>query len=277
VLRTLLEAGAFSPVTNDNLYYEMNMKHEHIPDVSQVGRDYYTYWWCAEFEHSLSDPEEHVWIDFSGINYLATFYVNGQAVVPFETDDLSYSGLNASEAEGQFCRVKLDVTEAVQANAGRMHRLAVLVEPPRIPGTPFLLGGGPPAFPDGNGQGGDHQIARNAATSQYVVGWDWVQPVADRNTGIWDRVTVRTTRTFALQHPWAKTSGDALSIGVDVSNVGGRPGVAASGRLRFELFDPYLGASVLTGEAAFEALDGGDTRSCLFPVLTRTRTLTPNP
>ena len=37
----------------------------------------------------------------------------------------------------------------------------------------------PPDFPgDGRqgGQGGDHQIAKTACTSQFVGGWDWVRP-----------------------------------------------------------------------------------------------------
>ena len=48
------------------------------------------------------------------------------------------------------------------------------------------------------GQGGDHFIATNV-TSQYVAGWDWIQPVRDRNTGIWDAVDLRFTGPAAMQ------------------------------------------------------------------------------
>ena len=37
------------------------------------------------------------------------------------------------------------------------------------------------------GQGGDHEIAKNAAVMQYT-GWDWVRATPDRNTGLWDLV-----------------------------------------------------------------------------------------
>ncbi len=87
-----------------------------------------------------------MWIDFHGINYLATFFVNGQRIELFDPDTVN-AGLDRTFAEGQFSRVKLDVTDAVAASVGSTHRLAVLVEPVRIPGTPVPLGG------NGTGQG----------------------------------------------------------------------------------------------------------------------------
>ena len=48
------------------------------------------------------------------------------------------------------------------------------------------------------GQGGDHMIAKDV-TAPYVEGWDWILPVPDRNTGIWDRVELSYTGPVALQ------------------------------------------------------------------------------
>ena len=64
---------------------------------------------------------------------------------------------------------------------GGTHHLAVLVHPPDHPGRV-----------EGGGQGGDHDIAKDV-TAQYVEGWDWIIPIRDRNTGIWDEVELRTT------------------------------------------------------------------------------------
>ena len=61
------------------------------------------------------------------------------------------------------------------------NRLAVIVYPPDPVGNP------------NGGQGGDGEIARNV-THQYVAGWDWIQPIRDRNTGIWDQVTIKKTK-----------------------------------------------------------------------------------
>lgn len=40
------------------------------------------------------------------------------------------------------------------------------------------------------GQGGDHLIARDV-TALFTEGWDWMQPVRDRDTGIFDSVELR--------------------------------------------------------------------------------------
>ena len=49
-----------------------------------------------------------------------------------------------------------------------------------------------------SGQGGDHDIAKDC-TAQFVEGWDWIVPVPDRNTGIWDDVDIRWTGPVLLQ------------------------------------------------------------------------------
>jgi mannosylglycoprotein endo-beta-mannosidase len=69
-----------------------------------------------------------------------------------------------------------------------MNRLAVLVYPPDPVGNP------------NGGQGGDGEIARNVS-HQYVAGWDWIQPIADRNTGIWDKVTIERTGSVRIIDP----------------------------------------------------------------------------
>lgn len=48
------------------------------------------------------------------------------------------------------------------------------------------------------GQGGDHMIAKDV-TAPFVEGWDWILPVPDRNTGLWDHVELCYTGPVALQ------------------------------------------------------------------------------
>jgi mannosylglycoprotein endo-beta-mannosidase len=36
-------------------------------------------------------------------------------------------------------------------------------------------------------------------TAPFVEGWDWILPVPDRNTGIWDHVELSYTGPVALQ------------------------------------------------------------------------------
>ena len=40
---------------------------------------------------------------------------------------------------------------------------------------------------------------------QYTPGWDWIQPVRDRNTGIWDEVSITTTGPVCLSSPYVVT------------------------------------------------------------------------
>ena len=43
-------------------------------------------------------------------------------------------------------------------------------------------------------------IAKNVS-HQYVAGWDWIQPVRDRNTGIWDKVFIEKTGVVNIKDP----------------------------------------------------------------------------
>ena len=65
---------------------------------------------------------------------------------------------------------------------------AVLVKPPDYVGKPNC------------GQGGDHEIAKNAAVMQYTAGWDWVRATPDRNTGLWDLVELEVFEAGACLH-----------------------------------------------------------------------------
>ncbi len=51
------------------------------------------------------------------------------------------------------------------------------------------------------GQGGDGTIGRNV-TMQCTAGWDWICPIRDRNTGIWDQVSVEITGAVDIRNPF---------------------------------------------------------------------------
>ncbi len=153
------------------------MNNESIPDVYNEGRDYYTYWFFTRFSAETLDSTKQVWINFRGINYRAEIYFNGKRI----SDDTH---------EGMFLRQKYNVTSLL--NRRDYNRLAVKVEPPLHPGNP------------NGGQGGDGMIGRDV-TMQFTAGWDWIQPVRDRNTGIWDEVTIEVTGDVDIQNGFART------------------------------------------------------------------------
>lgn len=165
VLTTQLENGEIP-----DPFYGMN--NEKIKDIYETGRDYYTYWFATDFEESLPTGDDQVWLTFRGINYSCEIFLNGQKV-------------NKEVYEGMFLRKTFNITSLLKKGK---NRLAVIVYPPYEVGEP------------NGGQGGDGHIARNL-THQYVAGWDWIQPIRDRNTGIWDKVYIEKTGSVNLKNP----------------------------------------------------------------------------
>ncbi len=156
-------------------FYGMN--NEKIPDIYNTGRDYYTYWFVKDFSEKTANSDEQVWLHFRGINYSCDIYLNGHK-------------LNEKTFYGMFLRQEYNITPWL-AKDGR-NRLAVIVYPPDPVGNP------------NGGQGGDGTIAKNVS-HQYVAGWDWIQPIRDRNTGIWDKVTIEKTGPVNVQNVHAIT------------------------------------------------------------------------
>nr|Q5H7P5.4 RecName: Full=Mannosylglycoprotein endo-beta-mannosidase; Short=Endo-beta-mannosidase; Contains: RecName: Full=Mannosylglycoprotein endo-beta-mannosidase 31 kDa subunit; Contains: RecName: Full=Mannosylglycoprotein endo-beta-mannosidase 28 kDa subunit; Contains: RecName: Full=Mannosylglycoprotein endo-beta-mannosidase 42 kDa subunit [Lilium longiflorum]BAD89079.2 endo-beta-mannosidase [Lilium longiflorum] len=143
-------------------FYGLN--NEGILDIYDSGREYYTFWFFKSFECKLSE-NQHVSLNFRAINYSAEVYLNGhKEILP----------------KGMFRRHSIDITDILHPDGKNM--LAVLVHPPDHPGQ----------IPPEGGQGGDHEIGKDVAT-QYVEGWDWMAPIRDRNTGIWDEVSLYTS------------------------------------------------------------------------------------
>jgi len=166
VLTTMLNNGEIP-----DPFFGMN--NEKIPDIYTVGRDYYTYWFVKDFEEVKPRGNEQVWLNFRGINYSCEIFLNGKKV-------------NSEPYKGMYIRKSFNIT-ALLATGGK-NRLAVIVYPPDEVGNP------------NGGQGGDGTIAKNVGL-QYTAGWDWIKPIRDRNTGIWDKVTIEKTGTVALKDP----------------------------------------------------------------------------
>lgn len=172
VLTTLLENKLFPTP-------EFSLNNNLIPDIHEVGNDFYTFWFVRPFRlNRLPDVGQQVWLNFRGINYKADIFLNGKR-------------LNTTTHEGMFIRKSYDITPYLKAGDAA-NLLAVIVYPPDFPGNP------------NGGQGGDGQIARNV-TMQFTPGWDWIQPVRDRNTGIWDEVSITVTGSVKVQYPYVVT------------------------------------------------------------------------
>jgi hypothetical protein len=163
-------------------FYGLN--NQQITDIYTTGRDRYTYWFVRDFRDSgaiggtnWKKAREQVWLNFRGVNYSCDIWLNGHRV-------------NEKRHYGMFLRQTYNITRWL--NRGGINRLAVIVYPPDPVGNP------------NGGQGGDGEIA-HAVANQFVAGWDWIQPVPDRNTGIWDKVETKVTRSVRIVDPQVVT------------------------------------------------------------------------
>ncbi|MBC6110705.1 glycoside hydrolase family 2 TIM barrel-domain containing protein [Pedobacter fastidiosus] len=211
-------------------FYGMN--NEKIPDIYKTGNDYYTYWFVKDFEEKAVGNEQ-VWLQFRGINYKAEIYLNGKKV-------------NQKILEGMHLRAQYNITKLLSSTG--KNRIAVIVYPPDFPGNA------------NGGQGGDGTIAKGL-TTQYTAGWDWIQPTRDRNTGIWDKVTIEKTHSIKIQNPHvvtlvpgkrlpdAKQQPATIKVSVEVENPTGKP---ISGILQYEMAGKLVKKNVTISPANTE-------------------------
>ena len=151
-------------------FYGMN--NNQVPDIYTVGSAWYTYWFAKDFKEKAPEGGGQVWLHFRGVNYGCDVFLNGHQ-------------LNATTHKGMFLSQTYNITPLLQKDGN--NRLAVIIYPPDEPGNP------------NGGQGGDGTIARNVS-HQYVAGWDWIQPIRDRNTGIWDKVFIEKTGAVNIKN-----------------------------------------------------------------------------
>ena len=169
-------------------YYGINNKIESklIPDISETGRDFYTYWFRTDFRFPQSFKGKTVWLQLDGINYRAEVWVNGNLL---------------STMNGMFIQDYIDVTDFVKI--GGKNGLAIKVYPVDVPGSakPKSWGAAGEFHNGGNGN-----IGLNT-TMLMTVGWDFtfMDGIRDRNTGIWKNISLYATGRVALRHPFVKS------------------------------------------------------------------------
>jgi mannosylglycoprotein endo-beta-mannosidase len=194
-------------------FYGMN--NEKIPDIYKTGAEYYTYWFVKEFKETPAANSGQIYLNFRGINYSCDAFLNGHK-------------LNKTAQKGMFLRFSYNITSYL-SKTGK-NKLAVLVHPPDVLGNA------------NGGQGGDGTIARNVGL-QYTAGWDWIQPVRDRNTGIWDKVIIQKTGSVKIMdtHVITVVPGNRMPEG---------PQKPALIKVEAELSNPT--ASNITGVLSYE-------------------------
>lgn len=169
-------------------YYGLNNKlsSKLIPDIAQVGREFYTYWFRTEFIVPADYKDKLVWLQVDGVNYRAEIWLNGNLV---------------STVSGMFMQDYINITDF--ARIGEKNGLAVKVYPVDIEGTNKEKLWNPMGE---NRNGGDGNIGLNT-TMLMSVGWDFTfkDGIRDRNTGIWRSISLYSTNKITLRHPFVKS------------------------------------------------------------------------
>lgn len=196
-------------LVNNKVYpeplYDENNRPEKIPE-DLCNKD----WW---YRTTVMIPEEfkdkNIWLNFYGINYSAEIWVNGRKVAPMH---------------GAFIRGIFDITK-YDVKPGKETTIAVRISPQPTKGIPseHTMGttGGP--------CGGEGRL--DGATFGCSVGWDWLSGIRDRNSGIWQKVTLSATGSGVILDPYVitdlpelpKTNVATVSIDVPVRNVTDKP------------------------------------------------------
>ncbi|QRP50341.1 glycoside hydrolase family 2 TIM barrel-domain containing protein [Amycolatopsis sp. FDAARGOS 1241] len=140
------------------------------------------YWYRVAFPVPRLIPDQRFWLQFDGINYLGTIWLNGTEV---------------GTVEGAFKRGVFDVTDIVAKADGAAH-LAVLVGKLDYAEQPSL-----PSYASGVTRGGRNGgktgiTLKNGPTFFCTAGWDWLPTIPDRDLGIWQPVTWSTTGPVRL-------------------------------------------------------------------------------
>jgi hypothetical protein len=164
------------------------------------------YWYRNEFS---TPPQFHagdrLQLTFQGINYKAEAWLNG---------------VRLGEMRGAFQRGVFDITEVVKPR----NVLLVRVSPPPHPGIPQeqSMSAGP------GENGGSMELDGPAFLA--TEGWDWIPAIRDRNTGLWQPVTLKVSRSLEIgdarvvsTFPGHDYSRATLAIDVPVTNLTGAP------------------------------------------------------
>ncbi len=202
VLATLVDNAIYP----DPLYGENNR-----PNIIPESLARTSYWFRTQLTVPAGFAGRQVWLNFDGINYLADVWVNGTPV---------------GTISGAFVRGNFNITSLVRP--GAVAAVAVLIHPPAHPGDPWEKTVANQRGPNGAGVSGP--LGQDGPTFVASIGWDWVPGIRDRQSGIWQNVTLSATGPVVVQNPFVvtdlplpKTDSADVSIEATVKNTSAAP------------------------------------------------------
>ncbi len=165
-------------MVNDGVYpeplYGENDRETTIPESLNKT----SYWYRTTFTVPKDYAHRQVWVHFDGANFTSDVWVNGSQV---------------GTIQGAFIRGRFDITKFVKP--GDTAVLAVRVTPQPHPGVPHEHN-----LTNGVGKNGGI-TAIDGPTFLCTIGWDWLQAVRDRDTGLWQKVWLSSSGPVLVDDP----------------------------------------------------------------------------
>jgi hypothetical protein len=194
-------------LVNDHVYPEPLYGENERPEIIPESLVHTSYWYRTVIRVPQAYSNHHVWLNFEGINYSADVWVNGVKV---------------GTTRGAFIRGVFDIT--AQVKPGLRAVVAVLVAPQPHPGDPHEH-----TLRKGVGKNGG-LTAIDGPTFLSTIGWDWLNAVRDRDTGIWQKVFLSATGPVLLKDPLVttdlplpRTDSSDVAVQATVENVSDQP------------------------------------------------------
>jgi hypothetical protein len=165
-------------MVNDGIYPEPMYGENNRETVIPESLNKTSYWYRTTFTVPKDYSHRQVWVHFDGANFSSEVWVSGTQV---------------GTIQGAFIRGLFDITQLVKP--GDTAVLAVKVSPQPHPGVPH-------EHNIANGVGKNGGItALDGATFLSTIGWDWLNAVRDRDTGLWQKVWLSASGPVLVQDP----------------------------------------------------------------------------
>ncbi len=177
-LAATVPGTVLTSIVNDGVYPEPFYGENNRETVIPESLNKTSYWYRTVFTVPKNYSHRQVWIHFDGANFTSEVWVNGAQV---------------GTIQGAFIRGRFDISKLVKP--GDTAVLAVKVTPQPHPGVPH-------EHTIANGVGKNGGItAIDGPTFLSTIGWDWLNAVRDRDTGLWQKVWLSASGPVLVGDP----------------------------------------------------------------------------
>jgi hypothetical protein len=206
-LAATVPGTVLTSMVNDGVYPEPTYGENNRETIIPESLNKTSYWYRTTFNVPKEYEHRQIWIHFDGANFTSEVWVNGT---------------QAGTIQGGFIRGRFDITSLVKPGSAAV--LAVKVSPQPHPGVPHEH-----TIADGVGKNGGI-TAIDGPTFLCTLGWDWLNAVRDRDTGLWQKVWLSASGPVLIDDPQVitdlplpKTDSADITVHATLQNTSAKP------------------------------------------------------